>query len=647
MQVELIFFFFALIIQVKLVRSRDPDENRDHFLFAAKTVIDVDDDPYDTYNYYGEDEEEIVDSSSLPQQQLVKEYIPDLTQSLTDDIYAQHNLVEVEEVRIIPSFLEPSSTTSLLSSRYENIHRVILWYNPYCAHSQRFKFTFLQLAEQIQHGLQSSSDYLNDDVEFHAISCSAHNWLCKQYEIRTFPMVWVFRKHNTDSDDYQVLKDYTITGLIKALDLDFPSVTVKSDGNNDADVNNNIKKHNHLEKKQPEIVEDNKDDEVIDILGASNDIYKRTRNDVFHDAAISFMHSIRSLPSYEKDNNNKKEQDLEFLSEYFDLLYWSLPPSWKILAIINDVRQNMKDYHRLSQSSLLSTDEIDTTSMLWGSVQSQKDFALNGKEAEWTQSCKSHDNPYQCGLWNLFHIISIGVAERHKAVLGGRDRVSTEYAALTIMHFISNFLTIQCNTQSENGRTKCDEDSYQDDANQHWNKLLHLFKQDCGNHKKFDRCKHFKVQNNRNVHQYYSDVNHWRELPLWLWEKHNELNILALKKEKQQKGQDCCTKDEERKVVYPSLEDCPNCLLHNGKWDREEVYNFLKTQYWPSGIHNFRYVVLDVKDQNKDKEKKTVLRLFTHAKVILGVIFLCWYGWTHRMKKSQNSNFGMRKNHHD
>ena len=38
-------------------------------------------------------------------------------------------------------------------------------------------------------------------------------------------------------------------------------------------------------------------DEIIDIFGASNDIYKRTRNDVFHDAAISFMHSITSPSS--------------------------------------------------------------------------------------------------------------------------------------------------------------------------------------------------------------------------------------------------------------------------------------------------------------------------------------------------------------
>ena len=60
----------------------------------------------------------------------------------------------------------------------------------------------------------------------------------------------------------------------------------------------------------------------------------------------------------------------------------------------------------------------------------------------WSSRCNSADSSqdgYSCGLWSLLHIISIGVAERHDAVVGDSDRLSVTYAGRVMRSFIDEF----------------------------------------------------------------------------------------------------------------------------------------------------------------------------------------------------------------
>jgi hypothetical protein len=633
-----------------VVEARDPDENRNAFLFQVSKESIRDD--YDN-DFYNRVDDQLVLQQQNQQQLFVKEYNPNLALSLTDEIYEENNLHEIEDVRIKPLFLESPSASS-----YDTIHRVILWYHPYCAQSQRFKSTFLRLAKQTQEQhhpaaeLDTSSGIAppptttttESNVEFHAISCSAHHWLCEEYDIKDFPIVWVYKKNTLD---HQVLMDYTMQGLAKI--LDFTLVTSKNDDlkndieNQDEDYNMRKAKKEDMDKSSPSLSipstseigsqtfdnEYDNEEEVIDILGASNDIHKRTRNDIFHDAAMSFMHSITSH-SYRHGNNDSDDEEYKVLSEYFDLLFWSLPPSWKIYTLLNDVRFSLKELTSTSSSHGGPLSKGESINRMLNAVDSHKNFVLDKAWPEWTQSCRSHGFWYQCGLWNLFHIISVGVAERHKAVLGGRDRVSTEYAALTIKHYVTNFIV---DGQSQKGTQK-----------DYWNTFLDLIKRDCGY--KQGRCSRFARQGGKKSHHYYSDVNHWREFSLWLWEVHNEMNVRLHKEQMKVEGQDCCTKEQEKEVLYPSHKDCPDCHLLSGKWDRAKVYDFLKTQYWPAGIHNFRYVVLDVKDEVLRKEEHMSGYFGNRVIIIIAVIcLLISYGWD--AWRSYMLNTSILKKHND
>ena len=296
-------------------------------------------------------------------------------------MYNQHSFNEIEEIiRIIPSFLEPS-TMSLL--KYTDTHRIILWYNPYCEHCQRFKFKYLGLAQEVHQlvtnvggGCSTSSSSI---IEFHAISCSAHHCLCDAYDIIGFPIIWVYRKNSTD---FQILEDYTVTAMTNLLKIS-PNLSNNDDGikkTNQPKDSNKMPKDEHdialesISSSSSNFSEDFEEDtenEVIDILGASNDIHKRTRNDVFHDTAMSFMHFINLY-----DNEVEKEGTL---LEYYDLLYWSLPPSWKIYTIVNEIRQSMKESKVQQSSTGKSAPPIETISLMQNAVQSHKSFVLDGR----------------------------------------------------------------------------------------------------------------------------------------------------------------------------------------------------------------------------------------------------------------------------
>ncbi len=723
-----------LSLQNQCSFARNPDGNREKFLFQVELDASLEEDYFyeDYYNHDHNDhnEEEKEEEGKLDGTLVVKEYNPSLHQFLTDEVYDQHNynLDGIEDVRIKPSFLHDPSfeRTNDLSpfSRYANTHRIVLWYSPYCAHCQRFKSTYIELAEDLtkmilHHNDSSTSTSSNDNmnIEFHAISCSAHHWLCEEYEIRGFPLLWVYK---ANSNHYQILEDYTVEGLAKILDFHYiPQSNDQTENvhinSSSREVGNNSNEQNVSQNRNDEVQVQTKStstsrintrrgipdaphsstfdkiekdestastDKVIDILGASNDIHKRTRNDIFHDAAMSFMHSITSMETITSNSAfssssievkptstffgsvffQSKSQIIrgreETLSEYLDLLFWSAPPSWKLLTIISEIRFSLQEYQSsLSSLSTESLSEKELMMIMSNSIDSHQNFVLENSPPTWTQSCSSSSSStnqrtekfkkgrssYQCGLWNLFHIMSIGVAERHKAVVGGRDRVSTEHAALTLKHFISNYILHYDEQVVDDGNTKSSSiHNKQQHENEYWKRLLTLLKRDCG--LKFESCDRFhRPRGQQKSHHYYSDTQHWREFSLWLWGIHNEMNVMTYQDEMKENGRDCCTKSQESRVSYPSQRDCPGCRNVNGDWNKEKVYEFLKSQYWPSGIHNFRYVVLDVKDQHADIDSPSWTISIYLPKIIF-FSFIIYIGWKKILtKRNHFKSIGLQK----
>ena len=273
---------------------------------------------------------------------------------------------------------------------------------------------------------------------------------------------------------------------------------------------------------------------AVDILGASLNGLARTREAVYKDAALSFTFALKT-GIYPKHSHHPLEQaQREVFSDWIDLLYWTLPPTWILHTLITDIRNNIDSV-------------IDSKENLLQIVDKHQEV-VNGKHLKWSDQCsKGADGAgYPCGLWSLFHIVSIGVTERHQAVLGSLDQVSTRYVAQTLRNYIDNFFACEA-------CQKYFVDMY--DA--------------CG----FDHCKRFKQPKQA------PPPESWGQFAMWLFEVHNDINMKLIEAESKQEGRDI-SKLKLDLALWPPQEECPSCRDYRGKWNTEDVIKHLKKSYW-------------------------------------------------------------------
>ena len=484
----------------------------------------------------------ILDDLDPDEEHLIQEYKIDLGN--IDEYYESFgDHPPKQEVHRIPSFL---------TSNYE-FDRVVEFYSPWCAHCQKFKPRFIDVAKKFR---DSEHEELAA-IEFHAVSCSAHHWLCKASSIQGYPIV---RSYRRGSADFHEVKRFTPQAMAAAFGVQLEKI-YSSTSNEFQDVD-----LRHY------------DEDVYDVLGAAMDAYRRTKKDVFHDACVSLLFALQfdvNVNVGTSDDGTSRDERLETFSKWINLLYWSLPSSWKVNTLINDIRTN-NDFNAISNDIISNTAEAN------------KDAVLPDPSMLWTNSCQRRSRKsegYTCGMWSLFHIISIGVAEQHHAVIGDTDMVSTEYVADTFRRYINDFLGCQICKKNFN----------------------ELYKKSCGKHEE-GGCDRFKSRD-RHIEgkginpQKDPNLDYWRDLAMWLWEMHNSINLEVLYERKRVAGGDDAeaTKEEMDKVVYPSTQNCPQCRTRNGNFNRNEVCKYLKAQHWPEGVHNFRYVVLKSKHESRNE----------------------------------------------
>lgn len=412
-------------------------------------------------------------------------------------------------------------------------------------HCQVFAQRYVELAqEMMRRNIDQSTE-----VEFHAISCSAYHWVCKDHAITGFPTVIAYK---AKSEGTKITR-FTAEVMAEAVGVTLNAIP-----------------KNHY------VYEENSVDHIhtVDILGASAHVYHRDKKETYADAALSFTQALRSEIFRNSDNDDKSTLSVvkkDAISEWIDLLFWTLPPTWMLHTLINDLRNN---FDSILQNHQNLTRIIDL----------HNDIIHISPHIEWSSSC-SHERDgegYTCGLWNLLHILSIGVAERHAAVLGSTERVSVHYAAETLRNYMEHFF----------GCAVCTSH------------FLHLYDV-CA----FKRCKRFKKK--------VKDVDDWKELALWVWEVHNDVNDF--------KDEQINEIDNSKTLLWPKKEDCVECWKDDGKWDKRAVYEHLRQEYWPAGVQNFRYVVLDKKSHDPDESQISLRHaVFWTSTFLLIFLVMTW-----------------------
>merc|ERR1711957_693982 len=141
--------------------------------------------------------------------------------------------------------------------------------------------------------------------------------------------------------------------------------------------------------------------------------------------------------------------------------------------------------------------------------------------------------------------MTIGLVEKNTAL---SKPISTMYAADSLNNYIKHFFA--CDVCRENFNAEYGSCS-------------------------FGRCNRLNWNDTKGGEKY------WKQLPLWLWEVHNDVNMRLMREEKERLGLPEPSLEEQRTVLWPSQNDCHECWNVDGTYKEEEVYHYLKQQYWP------------------------------------------------------------------
>lgn len=488
--------------------------------------------------------------------------------------------------------------------------RVIQFYHPSSPHCRDFHSTYVNLARSIK---RRSSRL---PVEFHAVNCGVYRDVCDQgFRIKSVPSFIGLKSGSIEG------KQLFLPGDNQGKLTSKPKITM--------DVNQKVEYISDVlgftldavkgQSYASEVANNAQLSELSDNAtdmrtGHSSGGGSSQSEQVFHDATSSFFATISSsIYSKHPHGSSLPQKESQKLSEFLDLLRWAFPPETKVHALAEELKQEFTSI-TLNEEGLLKI------------LSHHMDL---GQGITWSERCSggsgdnSHDDPYSCGIWSLLHIISIGVAERHTSVVGDAQRVSAQYAGQSIRSFIDAFF-IGCDSCKRSWMEMYDEAC-------------------CGLH----NSDHSLALAN----QLTGTDEQWKQLAIWIWEVHNEINI------RRQRYKNPTT------LLWPSREECAKCWPSvNGlmatsmdSFDQEELFNHLKRSYWISGHHNNRLVVIDrwskakralsmkrLRDRMASREFSIVgtFMRFLFAYVLLRVaIQLCtrWNNQSRRIKRRRDA----------
>lgn len=302
---------------------------------------------------------------------------------------------------VIPYFLRSGSDT------HESRPRVVQFYSPFVGDCITFRPKYIQLAREFN----SRLDAVGATVDFHALSCSEFGKVCRDQNVLSHPTIKVFKAYS--SQGIKIFPngeaDITVEDIASSLGISLlkNKMPLLESKENDAVGDSNFdisphQRHHH------------------DALGAMQKSKAHTQRHSFIDAALSCTYAFENAiyPPTSSSSSDSKPLSLDrkaAFQEWIDLLYWTLPPIWKVHILINDIRTHFdavtSSKRHLVQMVRTHHDVIHEheENRQWTSCrrslkrQDQKsdasDSAIKVSLPESTT-----EEAYLCGFWNLLHM---------------------------------------------------------------------------------------------------------------------------------------------------------------------------------------------------------------------------------------------------
>jgi thiol-disulfide isomerase/thioredoxin len=252
------------------------------------------------------------------------------------------------------------------------VHRIVEFYAHWCPHCHHIKGQYIEFAKRIKDVAQ----HYNVQVEVYAVSCVPFRPVCRHFEVHGYPKILLFRAGETEPTiiEHQELHPYAVLRKI-GLELDM------------------------------DLEEDTEDvigapiDESSSGTGVDQDYFlPRRKKDIYNDAYLSFHFAMKN--GIFTDQGPLSNSTREYFTDFLDLVQATMPPSFNLNTLASEILLNSDEALASEEALVALVDKYPP------------------KKKSWSQSCTRGDPAmgYTCGLWELFHIISVGVVEYNNMI---------------------------------------------------------------------------------------------------------------------------------------------------------------------------------------------------------------------------------------
>lgn len=418
----------------------------------------------------------------------------------------------------------PSGKKNLVSDKPDFLYkedqgyRIVVFYGHWCNTCKNLKPHFVHFAQRVQ----QLAAHQNETVSIHAVSCHPNRKLCRKQTTQGYPLIRLLKPGATEGIDMK----HTDINPVKCLEkLGIHLDTKEDDENWDVSVPIENSRFSQLQRM------------LESVIGKPTDsipYHRRTREELKADIHLSFDFAMRDgVFSSDEPLTDKASKALK---DWLKLLSRTLPAAWDIHKLLD---QLLRDFNYISKHEAYLYSVLDQ---------------FPPESSTWSPAC-SHGDPdagYTCGLWELFHAMTVGVVD-YNIMNPEKRRIATEDAAHTLRDYIEHFFgCIECR-----------------------NNFLAAY-DNCAN----DRCNRLSADTKGLVKD---KQNAWAQLPLWLFETHNSVNVRLMK---EQAGRDdrATTLQDEIDVLWPPKRDCFPCWKTISKnnevrWDQTNVFKWLLLEY--------------------------------------------------------------------
>ena len=388
-------------------------------------------------------------------------------------------------------------------------HRIVEFYANWCPHCRHIRPGFIEFARR----LKDVSTHYNVNLEVIAVNCVYYKVVCHHFDVHAFPRIFLLKAGTNETERIRIYhEELHPYQMLRKIGIEL-----------DAD----------LEDEEEPLVDAALAADSSQGGPGENFWLPRRQKDIYNDAYLSFQFALKNgiFPGPGPLSNHTRDDFVDFL----DILRATMPPSFKLQRLVSDIMDNIPEVLESEEALVAIVDKYPP------------------KKTTWSHSCTRGDSSmgYTCGLWELFHIMTVGLVEYNHMVPTNDDSpfYRTGDVALTLRNFIDHFF----------GCEVC---------------KLHFIGS-------FDSC---AFSGCRRLVHHVGEMRDWIQLPMWLFEFHNGVNVRLMKEKAEREGR-VPTPADEIAVQWPPRKDCPMCWNDDGRFEGKNVFAFLRLTYWPEDVY--------------------------------------------------------------